>query len=71
MEMLLQSTPMRMLETRFATLPAAGNPVDYSNKVEIDKRSNKKHYDVAAKDVAPRLIEPGGIDTALYNSLNE
>ena len=68
-EMLLQSTPMRVLEKDFATLPAAGTVNDYSNKVEIDKRSNKKHFNFQGKDLAPRLIQPGGIDVCLFNNL--
>ncbi len=72
MEMQVQSTPMRMLQTRFAELPAAGNAIDYSNTDAIDQRSMKKHYnEVRDKDVAPRLVQPGGIDIGLYNSLQE
>ena len=69
--MLLQSTPIRLLQTRFAQYPTAGVPIDYNNAVEIDKRSSKKHFDIRDKDVAPRLFLPSGLDNALYKSLNE
>lgn len=70
-EMLVASTPIRMLQTRFATLPAAGSPIDYKNVNDNDNTTFKKHYDIHKKDVAPRLMQPSGIDHNLLKSLEQ
>ncbi len=46
LEMLVTSTPMRMLQTRFTQLPAAGTAVDYDNHIMPLDKTFKKHFDV-------------------------
>lgn len=69
--MLIKSTPIQLLQSKFATAPTAGIPVPYKNAIPNDLLSSKKHFDVRDKDVAPRLFLPAGLDNALYKSLSE
>lgn len=64
--MLLKSTPIQLLQSKFDSIPSAGVKVPYTNLIPNDLVSSKKHYDVREKDVAPWLFLPAGIDNALY-----
>jgi len=44
--MLIQSTPMKLLQEKFSQIPVAGIPVPYKNAIPNDLITSKKHFDI-------------------------